>query len=95
MREIIETGKFCTVKFIKLDGTIRTINGRTGVTKYMKGGFERSEKSKKEYFLISTRAGSPKFDAYRHIRKDTILEIKTGGIVIYSNPASEYRHFIR
>lgn len=88
---LASTGQFCTVEFIKADGTIRKINGRVDVKKYLKGTGERSEKTKNQYLLIWTRNGSRRFDAARNIARDKIISIKAHGIIMRWNTASDYK----
>ena len=87
---LASTGKFCTVEFIKSDGTIRKINGRSNVQKYLKGGAERNEKTKSQYLLIWTRNGSRRFDAVQNIARDRIISIRAHGIKMHMNNASQY-----
>ena len=87
---LASTGQFCTVEFIKANGAIRKINGRTDVKKYLKGAGERSEKTKNQYLLIWTRNGSRRFDAARNIARDKIISIKAHGIIMRWNNASDY-----
>ena len=88
---LVQTGQFCTVTFIKENGEIRTINGRTGVKKYLKG-YQRSAKAEALYLLVWTRDGSRKFDAPRNIARDRIISIKAHGIKAQRNNLSEYPH---
>lgn len=79
IRKILEStnGRTFTVHFVKKDGTVRKINCRTNVRKYLKGG-------------ESTIAGKPNllsvFDmqkkAYRCINLDTIIDAKVDGVEI-------------
>jgi hypothetical protein len=71
-------GKFITVDFIKKDGTLRTINGRTGVKKYLKGGDCTLDRSK---FIIIYENNN----GYRAINRDTILAIRCGSLSITLN----------
>lgn len=70
--------KFFTITFVKKDLSIRTINGRLKVTKYLKGGDCTLDKEK---FLI---VYSLKDKGYRAINKETILNIKMDNMVIYN-----------
>lgn len=72
-------GKFLTVEFIKKDGTLRTMNGRTGVTKHLKGGVSTIDHSK-YLVLFDTQASG-----YRCINKDTIVSVKCNGLKIQHN----------
>jgi hypothetical protein len=67
-------GRFVTVTFTKKDGTLRTINGRTGVIKHLKGGKSTIDRSK--YIVLYSNAD----DGYRCINKDTIKSIVFAGI---------------
>ena len=51
------SGKFLTIDFIKKDGTPRTINGRLGVTKYLKGGARTTDPSKFVQSLLKNGFG--------------------------------------
>ena len=83
-------GQFCTIEFVKKDGSIRKVNGRANVQKYIKGTGERSEKTKTQYLLLWTRNGSRRFDAARNIARDKIISIKAHGIIMRWNNASDY-----
>jgi hypothetical protein len=65
-------GKFLTVTFKKKNGDMRTINGRSGVTKALAGGTRTTDPEK--YFTIF-EAGN----GYRSVNYDTVSEIKMGG----------------
>ena len=79
IREILEAtnGRAFTVTFMKKDGTIRTMNCRTGVKKHLKGG-------------ASTIAHKPnlmsvwdlKSEGYRSINLSTVINAKVDGAVI-------------
>jgi hypothetical protein len=87
---LIPTGQFCTVTFITNQGETRTINGRTGVNKYIKGTGIRSSETRNKYFLLWTRNGSNKFDAPKNINKKQIISIKAHGIKAEKNVNSNY-----
>lgn len=63
-------GKFITVTFKKKDGTIRVMNCRLGVTKYLKGGTSTLDPEK---FITVYDLQSK---GYRAISKESILAIK-------------------
>ena len=86
------TGQFCTVTFVKNNGEVKTINGRTGVKKYIKGTGSRSVETSNKYLLVWTRNGSRKFDAARNIAKDRIISIKAHGVKAQRNDYSDYPH---
>ena len=75
-------GKFVTVTFLKKDGTIRKLNGRINVTKYLKYG----------PYVADTGTGFCVYDVvnkgYRTVKKDTILGITCGGLTIINNRAA-------
>lgn len=72
-------GKFITVEFIKKDGSIRKINGRTGVTKHLKGGTSTVNHDKFMVIYDNVSAG------YRCINKSTILSVTCNGFTIKNN----------
>lgn len=72
-------GKFITVLFVKKDGTIRTLNGRTGVTKHLKGGTSTVDYSKYLVVYDTVNAG------YRSINRDTIVSVTCEGLTIKNN----------
>jgi len=74
----LNENKFLTVTFVKKDNTIRTINGRLNVTKYLKGGTSTLDKNK---FLILY---SLKDKGYRAINKETIININLGKLNIFN-----------
>ena len=67
-------GKFVSVTFIKKDGTERTLVGRLGVTKHLKGG--KSTLDANQYITIYDTQN----EGYRAINRDTILSVRVGGI---------------
>lgn len=89
----ITSGKFVTVTFVKNDGSIRRINGRTGVTKYLKGGKIEGLKSPGQQSYITIYDLQAK--GYRNIRRDSILKINAEGFSVSTNNASNYAKIIR
>jgi len=63
-------GRILTVTFVKKDGSIRKMNCRTGVTKFLKGGKRTTDPNK--YIIVFDMQNN----AYRAVNKETILEIK-------------------
>jgi hypothetical protein len=63
-------GKIFTVEFTKKDGTIRIMNCRLGVTKYLKGGSSTLDPNK----FITVYDMQSK--GYRAINKDAILAVR-------------------
>lgn len=77
LEQVIENsnGKFLTVVFIKNDGTERVLNGRVGVSKYVKGtGRTVSDK----YLTIY----DVKNKGYRSVNKENIIEVRANKEVI-------------
>jgi hypothetical protein len=72
-------GKFITVNFIKKDGTTRTLNGRTGVTKHLKGGVSTVNTDK--YLVVYDTVNT----GYRCVNKDTIVSVTCEGLTINNN----------
>lgn len=69
-------GRFVTVDYVKKDGTPRTINGRTGVTKHLKGG-ECRNKNEEALVIYSI-----KDKGYRIINLDTVTGIRANNMSI-------------
>ena len=84
----ITSGKFVTVTFIKNDGSACRINGRTGVTKHLKGGKIEGLHSpgKQAYITIWDLQAK----GYRNIRRDSILKINAEGFSVSTNQSSDY-----
>ena len=74
--KVIESGKFCSVEFIKKDGSIGHVQGRTGVHKHTKGGQRTSDPDKYIMFFDTAKG-------YRNVNRDTIVKIN--GISIDSD----------
>lgn len=72
-------GKFITVSFIKKDGTVRSLNGRIGVTKHLKGGI--STVNTDQYVVVYDTAAQ----GYRSVNKDTIVSVTCEGLTINNN----------
>ena len=69
-RILNSNGKIFTVEFTKKDGTIRIMNCRLGVTKYLKGGSITLDPNK----FITVYDMQSK--GYRAINKDAILTVR-------------------
>lgn len=87
---LVSTGQFCTVTFLTAAGEIQTLNGRTGVKKYLTGTGKRSQATNDKYLLLYTRNGSNKFDAPRNISRVNIVSVKAHGIRAGKNDNSVY-----
>jgi hypothetical protein len=68
-------GKIVSCSFVKKDGTVRNLVGRLGVTKSLKGGTKTVDSSK--YITIYDMSKQ----AYRSINRDTILSVRTQGVM--------------
>ena len=71
-------GKF-TVKFIKKDGTKRTMTVRRGVAINLKGGVNKVEAPDRPYVTVYDTEKK----GYRTINTDTVYEIKIKGVKHY------------
>lgn len=69
-------GRFLTVEFMKKDGSLRKINGRLGVKKYLRGGKATIDNNKFIIFYDLKNKG------YRAINKESILSVCTTGLKI-------------
>lgn len=77
LASIIEAsnGKFVSVDFIKKDGSMRTLVGRLGVVKHLKGGECTVDRDK--YIIIYDVVNG----GYRSINRDTIKRVTVDGII--------------
>ena len=67
-------GKFITVTFTKKDGSLRTLTGRLGVTKHLKGGV--STLNPDLYVTIYDMQNS----GYRAVNRSTIKSVTCEGV---------------
>jgi hypothetical protein len=75
------SNKFMTVTFMKKDNTVRTINGRLNVKKYLRGGKATVDTDK---FLVLYSVAD---QGYRAVNKDSILSIAVDGVIIQTRGA--------
>jgi hypothetical protein len=68
-------GKLFSVKFIKKNGETRILNGRLGVTRYLKGGYDTTSHIK---YYINVYDIQKK--GYRKVNMNTVERIKYSGI---------------
>ena len=69
-------GEFFTVTFVKrTDGTTRTLNGRLGVRRYLKGGDLPYDAAERELLPVF----DAKANGYRMVNLRNILSAKVGG----------------
>lgn len=70
-------GKFVSVDYVKLDGGTRTLTGRLGVKKHLKGGTNNVEADSRPYLTM--------FDVqlrqYRTVKLDTVTAMRAAGRV--------------
>ena len=69
-KKLEQSSGFVTVTFIKKDGSVRKMNCRMGVSKYLKGGESTLDANQYVTVYDMTKA------AYRAINRDTIIDIK-------------------
>lgn len=72
-------GKFFTVVFVKKDGSLRTMNCRTGVKKHLKGGVSTLNAS--EYLTVYDMQA----EGYRAVNYATIQSVTCNGVTIVNN----------
>lgn len=72
-------GRFITVRFVKKDGTIRTMTCRLGVTKHLKGGQSTLDADK--YITVY----DVQKEGYRAINRDTIISVTLDGVTVVNN----------
>lgn len=73
-------GKIFTVSFVKKDGNLRTLTGRTGVSKYTNGGVAgwKSNDDNIGVFEFCERQGK---EAYRCFNANSVKSLKISGKV--------------
>ena len=76
-------GRFVSVTFVKADGSVRTINGRTGVKKHLKGG--RNTNAPESIVLWSGQ------DGYRQIKPERILSVSVDGMTMASRTLEQFK----
>jgi hypothetical protein len=71
LRKLVGTGRFATVVFTTDKGVRRTLNGRTGVTKDLKGTGKKFDADAKGLLVIWDRNKK----AYRSIRAENVISV--------------------
>ena len=66
-------GKFVSVTFVKKDGSLRTLTGRLGVTKHLKGGVSTLDPN--QYITIFDVVNK----GYRAVNRETIQSVTFEG----------------
>ena len=89
---IIDSGRFVAVTFVKKNGELHTISGRTGVKKYLKPG--STPKNEVKYLTVNIRDTDGKYSQVHQVARDQIVEIRADGIQLSTNCASQYRKYI-
>ena len=74
---LASTCQFFNIKFIKLDGTERSLTGRFGVHKHVKGGVSCLNDNNWNFFDMK--------DGYRSVRVESIVEVTYDGVTILSD----------
>ena len=69
IRDLMDTGRFVTVEFYKADGTLRKLNGRTGVKKHLRGGTKTV--NDRDYLTVYDVVNQ----GYRNVAFDRIVSI--------------------
>lgn len=77
-------GKMVTVQFVKKDGTLRTLNGRLGVKKHLKGGV--STLNPAQYVTIYDVQNK----GYRAVNRKTIVGLRIGGLIVTNKGVLSY-----
>ena len=72
-------GRAAGVTFIKKDGTIRTMNARLGVVKYLKGGRKTVGTFKDSYLTV----WSFNDQAYRTVNLASVFKVNADGQTFY------------
>ena len=86
LKRVIGTGRMVSVDFVTKTGKARTINGRTGVSKYTNGKGKNRKRNADNLGIWETlrpqdrdRDGTKR---YRTIKPETIKEVRAEGLVI-------------
>ena len=69
----ISNGGFFTVKFTKKDGSLRTLNGRLNVKKYLKGGTLNYDPKAFNYIIVYDVVSKD----YRTVNVETVTELSS------------------
>ena len=72
---LAQEGKIFTVVFTKKDGTERTLVGRLGVTKHLKGG-ENTVTAYEQYLTVFDMQKQQ----YRNVNLDTVKSLRCNGL---------------
>jgi|GEM_PF-3019659 hypothetical protein len=73
-------GRFLTIKFLKDNGEVRTLNGRVGVRwGNVPSSYRRDSKHRKFYLIYVPHKG------YRRVNADAVLEVSLDGVTVKNN----------
>jgi hypothetical protein len=76
-------GRFLTIKFLKDNGEVRTLNGRVGVRwGNVPSSYRRDSKHRKFYLIYVPHKG------YRRVNADAVLEVTLDGVTVKNNAVS-------
>lgn len=86
---IVKNGAFFTIAFTKKDGTIRILNGRMGVSKYVNGKGGSWDPATKNMIIVWDTDKSNRSDekdlGYRCVALDRVIFIRANGNLYYVN----------
>lgn len=75
LQEIVGNGRFFSITFVKRDNTIRKLNGRTSVKKYVTGeGLKFDPATRNLLGVFDVQIGE-----YRFVNANTVISIKANG----------------
>lgn len=79
LRDLLDNtqGRFFTVEFVKKDGSLRTMNCRVGVTRFLKGG-DSTVADRKDLYTVYDMVAK----GYRNINLNTVRHIAIDGVDI-------------
>jgi len=72
-----QAGKFVSVDFVKQDGSSRSLNGRLGVKKFLKGGHNTTMTPARSYLTVYDM----KHKGYRNVDMSTVNTVRAQGAV--------------
>jgi len=77
LKEVLKKtgGHFFTVEFYKKDGTLRKMNARLGVKRYLKGGENKVEAPDRPYMTVYDVQNK----GYRTVNLHTVTKVRANG----------------
>jgi hypothetical protein len=89
LKSLLGTGRMASVDFVTKKGKLRTINGRTGVKRYLKGGTSRRKttpESKGQLIIWETLRPQDKVrdgqKRYRTVTAEQVRAVRADGVEI-------------